>query len=95
MGDNVPKRYSIARVIVGLILGFVCGGLANYFVLRLFLESVNWHVVLFTEVVLGLLLAILALKMWRRGSALSPGVLLGIVLSIAAYWALLFWVVGI
>jgi hypothetical protein len=83
------------RVIVGLILGFVCGGLANYFVLRLLLASVNWQAVLFTEVVLGLLLATLAVKVWRRGFALSPSVLLGIVLSIVAYWALLFWVVGI
>jgi hypothetical protein len=95
MADNVPKRYSIARVIVGLTLGIVCGSFANYFVLRLLLESVNWHAVLFAEVVLGLLLAVLAVRIWRRGFALSPSVLVGIVLSIAAYWTLLFWVVGI
>jgi hypothetical protein len=62
--------------------------------LRLLLRDAEWHAVLVIDVAIGLLLAALAIRAIRlRGFAFGPGVLLGITLSIAACWALLFWVV--
>jgi hypothetical protein len=89
-----PDGRAIPLTIAGLMVGLVCGGLANYGILRLLLQNAEWHAVLVTDVAIGLLLAALAIRNVRRwGFAFGPGVLFGITLSIAACWVLLFWVV--
>jgi|HubBroStandDraft_6_1064221.scaffolds.fasta_scaffold00048_33 hypothetical protein len=94
MADNPPKSRAITWTFLGLIVGFGCGGLANYFSLRLLLQNAEWHAVLFTELALAVLLTTLAIRrIRRRGFAFAPGVLLGITLAIGACWVLLFWVV--
>ncbi len=80
--------------VVGIALGFAGGAIANYFILRPLLASVEWHAVLFAELAFGMALTVVAIRRSRRrGPDLAAGALAGVTLSIAAYWALLFWVV--
>lgn len=80
--------------VVGIALGFAGGAIANFYILRPFLANVEWHAVLVAEVVFAVALTVIAIRRTRRrGPDLAAGALLGVTLSIAAYWALLFWVV--
>jgi hypothetical protein len=81
--------------IVGLVVGFVFGGLTSFLAVRLLANSnMQWHALLFVEAALVLSLGAIAVGgLRRRGLSFTPGLLSGAILAVVACWVFIFWVV--